>query len=142
MPDLRLSVEQRREQWGAGSAGIGEVRHRQRQIERHVEHVNRRVKGWCQGECDSWAPDQQGTCAAGKGMWFLEVVQCSAWTGTNGRVRGDDSKWDQSMRVVMELSDWPLVRLLGCLDVREFWASLRWQISGGMLAVITVGSAG
>ena len=41
--------------------------------------------------------------------------------------------------VVLELSNWPLVRLLGCLDVREFWASLRWQLSGGTLAVRTVG---
>lgn len=60
-------------------------------------------------------------------MWFLEVAQCSAWTGTNGRVRRDNSKWNQGIRVVAELSNWLLVRLSGCLDVREFWASLCWQ---------------
>ena len=133
MPDLRLSIEQRREQWGAGFAGIGEVRHRQRQIERYVGHVNRRVKGWCQGGCDSRAPDQRGTCAAGQWMWFLEVAQCSAWTDTNGRVRRDDSKWNQGMRVVKELSNWPLVRLLGQPAL---------AMKRGMLAVRTVGGAG
>jgi hypothetical protein len=113
VPDLRLSVEQRREQWGAGFAGIGEVRHRQRQIERHVGHVNRRAKDWCQREPDSWAPDQRGTYATGKRMQFLEVVHRSARTGTNGCVRGVDSS---GLRVcsrgrAIELAVGPIVRL-------------------------------
>ena len=32
--------------------------------------------------------------------------------------------------VAVELSNLPLVRLSGCLDVREFWASLCWQCGG------------
>ena len=33
--------------------------------------------------------------------------------------------------VVVELSNWPLVRLSGCLDAREFWVSLCWPPKRG-----------
>jgi hypothetical protein len=49
-------------------AGIGEVCHRQRQIEGHAGHVPRRVKDWCRCEPDTWAPEQPGIHATGKGM--------------------------------------------------------------------------
>jgi hypothetical protein len=67
-------------------------------------------------------------------MRLLEVVRGRARTGTNGCVRGDDSRWYAGLRVVVGAIELAVGPTVEPLDVRESRASLCWQRGGGMLA--------
>jgi hypothetical protein len=129
-----LSDEQRREWRNAGSAGIGEVRHRQRQIEVHAEHAHGRVKVKRRRGPDSRAPGQLGTRFVGEGL--SSRVLDAAPGQMPMVVRRETMASEITVRGLCAVpSGWLLVRLSVCLDVRESSVGLCRLGNGGTPAV-------